>query len=84
MNKRHEITDLKIENESLIITIDGQTREFKLEDVSKRLAGASTVERSNVVISPSGYGLHWPLIDEDISIDALLGISHKSKLNKAA
>jgi len=26
--------------------------------------------------SPSGYGIHWPLIDEDISMDGLLGIAH--------
>ena len=25
----------------------------------------------------TGYGIHWPLIDEDISIDGLLGIEHK-------
>ena len=25
---------------------------------------------------PSGYGIHWPLIDEDLSIDGLLGIVH--------
>ncbi|MDP2982675.1 MAG: DUF2442 domain-containing protein [Candidatus Latescibacter sp.] len=27
-------------------------------------------------IQPSGYGIHWPLIDEDIAIDGLLGIVH--------
>jgi len=28
-------------------------------------------------ISPSGYGIHWPLIDEDLSIDGLLGVKHR-------
>ncbi|OYZ50723.1 MAG: hypothetical protein B7Y15_08625 [Bacteroidetes bacterium 24-39-8] len=23
-------------------------------------------------ISPSGYGIHWPLIDEDLAVDAIL------------
>jgi hypothetical protein len=27
-------------------------------------------------VSPSGYGIHWPRLDEDISIDGLLGIVH--------
>jgi len=27
-------------------------------------------------ISPSGYGIHRPFLDEDISIDGLLGIAH--------
>ncbi|MBC7864216.1 MAG: DUF2442 domain-containing protein, partial [Bacteroidia bacterium] len=24
-----------------------------------------------------GYGIHWPLIDEDLSVDALLKISEQ-------
>jgi hypothetical protein len=33
-------------------------------------------ERNNFEVSPSGYGIHWPLIDEDLSIDGLIGIVH--------
>jgi hypothetical protein len=40
------------------------------------LAQASDAELKHFEISPSGYGIHWPLIDEDISIDGLLGIEH--------
>jgi hypothetical protein len=40
------------------------------------LANASETERKKYEISPSGYGIHWPLIDEDLSIDGLLGIQH--------
>ncbi|MCF6158838.1 MAG: DUF2442 domain-containing protein [wastewater metagenome] len=32
--------------------------------------------------SASGYGIHWPLLDEDLSIDGLLGVRHKSKMKK--
>lgn len=84
MNKRHEITNIKIENDSLIITVDGQTKEFKLKDISKKLFEASEAQRVNFVVSPSGYGIHWPLIDEDVSIDALLGTTNKPKFIKAA
>ena len=37
---------------------------------------ASDIERKIYEISPSGYGIHWPLLDEDLSIDGLLGIKH--------
>ncbi|PKN21436.1 MAG: hypothetical protein CVU65_16870 [Deltaproteobacteria bacterium HGW-Deltaproteobacteria-22] len=25
-------------------------------------------------MSPSGYGIHWPELDEDLSVDGLLGL----------
>ena len=84
MNKRHEITNIKIENETLSITIDGHERVFELKNVSPLLLNATENQRLNFVVSPSGYGIHWPLIDEDLSIDALLGIIHTPKINRAA
>ena len=37
-----------------------------------RLLGATKVQRSRLVVSPGGYGIHWPEVDEDISIKAFL------------
>jgi hypothetical protein len=48
-----------------------------MKDVSGILANAKEEEQQAFEVSPSGYGIHWPLIDEDISIDGLLGIEHK-------
>jgi hypothetical protein len=51
-------------------------------DISKRFSDASTGEREKYEISPAGYGIHWPLIDEDLSIDGLIvlkGRKHQSK-----
>ena len=76
MKKHHKITNLSIAGEKLLITIDGKSYEFLLPDLSERLMQASASERGKIEISPSGYGLHWPLIDEDLSIDGLLGIKH--------
>lgn len=42
------------------------------ENCSERLAHASTVERCRAELSPSGYGIHWPLIDEDLAVGPLL------------
>jgi hypothetical protein len=38
-----------------------------------RLFQALPAQRSKFQISPAGYGIHWPEIDEDISIKAFLG-----------
>ena len=37
-----------------------------------RLQNASTEARQNYEISPSGYGIHWPDVDEDLSVAGLL------------
>jgi hypothetical protein len=33
-----------------------------------RLYGATRKQLENFEISPSGYGIHWPDIDEDLSV----------------
>ncbi|NTU43262.1 MAG: DUF2442 domain-containing protein [Nitrospirales bacterium] len=76
MKKHHDITDLHFTDDSMVLTVDGEERRFRLIDISPVLARASGSERETYEISPSGYGIHWPLLDEDISIDGLLGIVH--------
>lgn len=38
----------------------------------KRLSDASPKQLSNFSISPSGYGIRWPDLDEDISVKAFI------------
>lgn len=59
------------------MTVDGQSVSKNIEDVSPRLAAASESARQHFIIAPSGYGIHWPDCDEDLSVDALLGVSHQ-------
>jgi len=66
----------------MIINIEGKEYTFKLADISEKLANASSIERNKYEISPSAYGIHWPLIDEDLSIDGLLGIRHLTERKK--
>lgn len=40
--------------------------------LTEGLAGASSEELADVEISPSGLGLHWPKLDADVYIPALL------------
>ncbi len=77
MNKCHKIEKVSFVKEKLILRVDGKEYSFPLADVSKRLVNASRAEREKYEISPSGYGIHWPLIDEDLSIDGLIGTKHK-------
>ncbi len=66
------IENLRIELDKLYFMVDGVEYIFKLKEVSRRLANASENERCDFRISPSGYGIHWDLIDEDISIKELI------------
>jgi hypothetical protein len=76
MRKHHDIKNVTFEGDALVLTIDGEERRFQLKEISPLLQKASNQERNTFEISPSGYGIHWPLLDEDISIDGLLGIYH--------
>jgi hypothetical protein len=77
MEKAYNITSIKFETGHLILVVNNQTIRLKLVDISDKLAKASDKERRNYNISPSGYGIHWPLLDEDLSVNGLL------KVNKA-
>jgi len=74
MNNHHDIRDIQFEEDFFEVTVEGIARRFELKTVSTLLNQASEIERKTFEVSPSGYGIHWPLLDEDISIDALLGI----------
>lgn len=72
MKKIYNIESLIIENGFLIINVDRQELRIKLSDVSTKLSNANVEAQNNFKISPSGYGIHWPMIDEDISVSGLL------------
>ena len=82
MEKIREIKDIKFEGGFLVITIDGKIKRFELKAISSVLEKASAMEQSCFEISSSGYGIYWPLIDEDLSIDGLLGIVHAPQWSK--
>lgn len=76
MKNYHNIKNLHFNGENMVLTIDGDEKTFKIKDISPLLDRASEKERNVYEVSPSGYGIHWPMIDEDIAIDGLLGIVH--------
>lgn len=82
MKQYHVIDSIIFKNDKMYMTVDGKENTFNLSDISERLEKASKIEREKYEVSPSGYGIHWPLIDEDLSIDGLLGIKHVPKKTK--
>lgn len=77
MKTYHEIKNLHFSGDHMTLTIDGNEKQFRIKDISSILEKASENERNTYEFSPSGYGIHWPLLDKDIAIDGLLGIVHK-------
>ena len=76
MTKAHDIHDVKLSGTALTMLVDGRQYRFDIAQVSRRLARATPQQRENFEVSPSGYGIHWPDLDEDLSIDGLLGVVH--------
>ena len=76
MNEHHKVEDVKIDNGTISLIVDGQIIQRNLREISTLLEKATDDELKVCEVSPSGYGIHWPMVDEDISIDGLLGIKH--------
>lgn len=59
------------EEEIIAYLVDGRTISVPLA-WSWRLTEATSEQRSNFEIIGDGLGIHWPDIDEDISVDGML------------
>ena len=68
----HKIENIEFRLDIMLLFVDGQEIQVPLELVSNRLKLATDLERTMYKISPSGYGIHWPLIDEDLSVEKLV------------
>ena len=81
MKKIHEIEKLDFSGEFLLLSVDGRSYQIRIADASQRLAESTDAQRRFFRISPSGYGIHWPEIDEDLSVDGLIELmqTHKAK-----
>lgn len=64
--------DIRInEDEIIAFLVDGRTISVPLA-WSWRLFEATSEQRQNFVIIGDGVGVHWPDIDEDISVQGML------------
>lgn len=65
-------TSMETTREGLSLFVGNRTVRIPWGKCSKKLASATEQERLNAELSPGGYGIHWPLIDEDLSVNGLL------------
>jgi hypothetical protein len=80
----HNVESVTFVDNSLILIIDSKEYQFNLKDISNKLLNASIKEREAFKVIASGYGISWPLIDEDLSVDGLIKTYNgesKSKTN---
>ena len=75
----HTIEKISFSGHTMTLDVDSRRVKIDLRKVSPLLAAASPVQRLRYEVSPSGYGIHWPELDEDLSIDGLLGIQHSPR-----
>ena len=75
MTATHNIESLTFDQNFIVLQIDGKEIKISINKVSKKLEIANDIQRNLFTISPSGYGIHWPLIDEDLAIDSLLKVA---------
>jgi len=68
----HKIDSIRFDQNFIYLNIDGNDIKVALDLLSLKLKSADEYQRMFYKISPSGYGIHWPLIDEDLSIEGIL------------
>jgi len=61
----------------LYLTVDGQPYRIRWENCSEKLSEATPLQRQIIEISPSGYGLHWTMLDEDLALSPLLNCAER-------
>ena len=72
MKKYHDVANVRFEKHYLLLRVDGRDYRIDLRLHSKKLALADERTKMNFEVSSSGYGIHWPELDEDLSIDGMI------------
>ena len=67
-----KIKQIIFRDEYLLIEFEHDKIKIPIATASKKLLAANDLERNFYKVSPSGYGIHWPLIDEDLSVNGLM------------
>jgi hypothetical protein len=69
-----------IDDNYLYLIINNITYKYDIISISEILNNAKIEERKKFTISPSGYGIHWASLDEDLSVPALLKLKNTQTL----
>jgi hypothetical protein len=65
-------TAIETTPDALTIVVGDRQVRIPWERCSSALGAATELQRITAKLSPGGYGVHWPLLDEDLSISGLL------------
>ena len=76
MDKAHDIQHVSFSGTIMHLRVDGKDYQIDIAVESERLRNATQKKRKNFEILPTGYGIHWLDVDEDLSIDGLIGVKH--------
>jgi hypothetical protein len=77
MDRAHRVETISFSGNTMLLRVDGKDYHVDISQQSQRLASATPEQRQNFVVSASGYGIHWPDLDEDLSVDGLIGVPHR-------
>ena len=69
---RRRVQAIEFDGPTMRLTVDGRLYKVNLPSISERLANAADSARRSYSVSPSGYGIHWPQVDEDLTVDGLI------------
>ncbi len=66
------VLDVRVDDDVLSVDLaDGRTISIPIAWFP-RLIAATSGQRGNWKVSAGGFGIHWPEIDEDLSVEGLL------------
>lgn len=82
MNSHHTVQSLTFDLNNMILKVDGLTYSIPINQASEKLTQATEVERRLYKVSPSGYGIHWLALDEDLSIDGLICLANRLQVQE--
>jgi len=80
MDKAHDIQHVSFSGAIMHLRVDGKDYQIDIARESERLRNATQEQREHFEVPPTGYGIHWPDVDEDLSIDGLIGVKHATPL----
>ncbi len=83
MDKAHDVERVSFRGKTMLLRVDGKDYEVDLSRQSQRLATATSEQRNNFKVSPSGYGIHWPDLDEDLFVDGLIGVKRRTQSDES-
>lgn len=71
-NKVYLIENVSMDEDYLYLVVEQHTYRLRWDDCSLPLARASQSQRQSFEVASSGYGIHWPAIDEYLAVAYLL------------